>query len=185
MIKDIHNIYDLIAKIKHRPAQFLLNKAIGELETYLLGYLAALSVHDIEEEKVPDLIYYYDWLKFEHHVSISRGWAYALLEKAGNNDEAMNLFFSTVQDFSKLVPKDEGTLKISNKQTRTKQFLELNSGLAQEPLPSQVKLFNLSPSNYCYLTYYYGNSAVHNRDLYKSKMDAVKRIKWEFNLDFE
>ncbi|MFZ4730673.1 MAG: hypothetical protein ACOYMQ_18690 [Pseudanabaena sp.] len=175
------NIYEFLETIRPKLSMYLGNTAICNLETYLYGYCAALGVHRISEEGVPDFRYFLKWLMRTRYNAWACGWAHGLLHECnGDNDAALALFFELVAGFSRLTPRSGECLELPPNQRRSEDFMRLNSN--HHPIPSRLQLVYLQPGDWCYLRYWYGEDTVNQWDLYANVETALKFVEWEFNI---
>ena len=96
------DIYFLIRQIKERPSMFLRHPFdIRELQTMLHGYTACLLFHKIEEENVPNIKEFPNWLSIKHNINfMSLGWAVAILKHNENDmEKSLSCFFEYIDEF--------------------------------------------------------------------------------------
>jgi transcriptional regulator with XRE-family HTH domain len=93
--------FDWLDEVRHRPAIFLRDGSLRELETLVLGYLTAQDVHGIDEG-VPSLGRHFGtWLRLKTGWSLAAGWAYAI---ETNSAEPLERFFAFMDSYRSLKP---------------------------------------------------------------------------------
>jgi uncharacterized protein (DUF433 family) len=93
------DIYELIERIRPRPALYLGSRSISRLDSFLTGYRCALD--DLKVNGTPSFWYFHDWvaMKLGAYASTA-GWCHLLLESMdGDEDKALDRFFSYLDEF--------------------------------------------------------------------------------------
>lgn len=97
------DIYELIERIRPRPALYLGSASITRLQSFLHGYQIAVEELNSTIEGDPPFGYFHDWvaMKFGKYESTS-GWCHMLLESTnGDEEEALKLFFVHLDQFKR------------------------------------------------------------------------------------
>lgn len=95
------NIYELIDKIRLRPALYIGNHSVTRLNSFLHGYVCALHDFKIEMTEKPQFHNFHDWVAMRlNRYEGTSGWCNMLL-KAENGDEekALERFFVYLDEF--------------------------------------------------------------------------------------
>ncbi|MBA3682964.1 MAG: hypothetical protein H0W73_17635 [Bacteroidetes bacterium] len=114
----IRNIYDVIEHIKVRPALYIRENKISNLQCYLDGYQAALIHNAINHESIfPQFWYFHEWTMQKYNWSSSvAGWTNILLKENNNNEEkALQVFFELCDEFKTLHPISIQKIKLTKK----------------------------------------------------------------------
>jgi hypothetical protein len=95
------DIYELIERIRPRPALYLGSASISQLQSFLNGYQIAAEELNATLEGDPPFGYFHDWIamKLGKYASTA-GWCNMLLESAnGDEEKALELFFLHLDQF--------------------------------------------------------------------------------------
>ncbi|QDV08464.1 hypothetical protein Poly30_40110 [Planctomycetes bacterium Poly30] len=96
------DVYDLLAQIRERPAMFLEDHSLVELEKMLQGYEACLWAHDLEEDPEGTPFHtavFSDWLAETEGWATDCGFAHAFLHEAGDPKAAFARFFELLDRY--------------------------------------------------------------------------------------
>lgn len=97
-------IFDLLDRIESRPGLYVgggdeRGVQLRNLELLLHGYDLALRAHRIDEPGNGFLIALGKYLAAKHAWSMSRGAIAAIRDRAENDDDAWNMFWSLVREY--------------------------------------------------------------------------------------
>jgi hypothetical protein len=91
--------YELLDAIRKRPAFYIDDdKSIKRLRSFLVGYDVGLAQHSVPS---PDeFVGFNDWIASQFGYSNSTaGWCNMILDKAGSDEKAFDLFFELLDKF--------------------------------------------------------------------------------------
>ena len=94
--------YELIAKIKKRPALYLGNASISHLQVFLDGYTFArreLKVPISNEEA--DFEDFQEWIEGKFNLPDTQSWAKIILFYSADERDALERFFQLFDEFVK------------------------------------------------------------------------------------
>lgn len=94
------NFYDLLQKIKKRPAMYLGRHSIFSLQAFLDGYYFArreLGVSLTEQEN--EFQEFLQWIRQKFQVETGQLWASILLFHSADERSAVERFFSLFEEF--------------------------------------------------------------------------------------
>jgi hypothetical protein len=114
------NFYDLLQKIKKRPAMYLGRHSIFSLQAYLDGYYYArreLGVPLTEEES--EFQEFQKWMRERFNVETGQLWASILLFHSADERSAVDRFFNLFEEFL----NREKSLKEDEKRVETERIL--------------------------------------------------------------
>ena len=115
------NIFGWLDSVRARPALFLRESSLRELEPLVFGYYCALREHGIVEA-VPDFgKHFNEWLYHRTRWSTCRGWAVAIEERQQTAEKRLAVFFEFVDAFRKLKPSRICTVKLAARHNPTGQ----------------------------------------------------------------
>jgi hypothetical protein len=95
-------IYELIEAIRQRPAVFVKDKSLRELEIYLYGYVACVDAHGLVEKTGGRPFHpreFAIWLYDALGWSGCQGFAYAIEQHTRDADQAFERFFELVERY--------------------------------------------------------------------------------------
>ncbi len=94
------NFYNLLQKIKKRPAMYLGKKSIFSLQAFLDGYYFArreLKVELTEEES--EFQEFLKWIRQKFNVETGQLWASIVLFHSADESKAVERFFNLFEEF--------------------------------------------------------------------------------------
>jgi hypothetical protein len=97
---DMDNFYDLLQKIKKRPAMYLGRHSIFSLQAFLDGYYFArreLGVPLTTQES--EFQEFLQWIRQRFQVETGQLWASILLFNSADEGKAVDRFFSLFEEF--------------------------------------------------------------------------------------
>jgi hypothetical protein len=177
------NIFELIDNIKQHKSMYIPPKRdIRELETILHGYITCQIMHGIIEINVPFFKHFTNWLHYKYDWDLCYGWAHVMLEKFGEN--SFSEFFSLVEQFRRLIPKELGKiqLKESNDPTGKRVVIGMNTLMKK---PKTIFIFQYIHENLFYLIYEYPEKREMDSTLYTSLKCTQKFVEDEFQVKKE
>jgi hypothetical protein len=150
------NLYDLLERMRERPAMYLGEKRISSLRTFIDGYHFATLEHNISSIENPPLGVLNLWManKFGWGET-SAGWnSILLIESQGDEAKALDHFFDLLPEFRKVSPQWMGSLTITQDhrtyyQTDQARRIVLSidengNRSTQIPIPDQVYVVEFS-----------------------------------------
>ncbi len=117
---NMDNFYDLLQKIKKRPAMYLGRHSIFSLQAYLDGYYYArreLGVPLTEQES--EFQEFLKWIRERFKVETGQLWANILLFHSADERSAVDRFFNLFEEFI----NREKSLKEDEKRVETERIL--------------------------------------------------------------
>jgi Trp operon repressor len=114
------NLYDLLQKIKKRPAMYLGRHSIFSLQAYLDGYYYArreLGVPLTKQES--EFQEFLKWIRERFKVETGQLWASILLFHSADERSAVDRFFNLFEEFL----NREKSLKEDEKRVETESIL--------------------------------------------------------------
>ncbi|QLE58969.1 hypothetical protein [Nostoc sp. TCL26-01] len=94
------NLYDLLQKIKKRPAMYLGRHSIFNLQAFLDGYYFArreLGIPLTEQEK--EFQTFLQWIREKFRVETGQLWASIILFNSADERSAVGRFFNLFEEF--------------------------------------------------------------------------------------
>lgn len=95
-----NNFYQLLDKIKTRPALYLGKRSIFSLQAFLDGYTCAcrqLGIPVTEQEQ--EFAEFQDWIEKQFNRQSSKSWARIILFYSEDESQAIDKFFELFEDF--------------------------------------------------------------------------------------
>jgi len=102
-MKQPYSIYDLLAKIRARPAMYLGECSLIRLRAFVDGYSFMANELGIEPRDQPNFSGFHDWVaaKFGWRESTA-GWCNIILQECGGDDrKALESFFELIDEYRK------------------------------------------------------------------------------------
>ena len=93
-------LYDLLQRIKERPAMYLGSRSITCLNAFLNGYLGAR--HDMGVPRTQQEIEFeefQEWIRKKFRITSSQSWAKIILFYSADEREALDKFFDLFEKF--------------------------------------------------------------------------------------
>ncbi|MFF7204151.1 hypothetical protein [Streptomyces sp. NPDC008141] len=103
-LHELHDVYDFLDEIRLRPGIWVRWRSLEHLDSMLIGYHAAMSVHGVDEDfpfRTPGTISPFDqWLCHRNGYESSLGWATQIEREAETaGTPAIELFFSLLDQY--------------------------------------------------------------------------------------
>ncbi|MBK9164519.1 MAG: DUF433 domain-containing protein [Acidobacteria bacterium] len=175
------DIYELIERIRLKPALYLGLHSITRLDSFLDGYSLALDNLNVELVGNPDIWYFHDWvaMKLGKYESTA-GWCNLLLESAcGHEEKALASFFEFLDEFRQ---REATVLFESIPETDSKWRCEINPTTGVEnPLerPALVQIVKYTEERGVFIRYVGADGNLVDREEYCSSMElAFERTDW-------
>lgn len=94
------DVYDFLEQIRLRPGMWLPNGSLQHLQSMLIGYRVALGVHSIDESFIfwPEEDFT-RWLREQHDISGSLGWAAAIEHRTPAHSTPIDEFFRLLAQY--------------------------------------------------------------------------------------
>ena len=95
-----NNFYQLLDKIKTRPALYLGKRSIFSLQAFLDGYTCAyrqLAIPVTEQEQ--EIAEFQDWIEKQFNQPSTQSWARIILFYSEDESQALDTFFQLFEDF--------------------------------------------------------------------------------------
>ena len=97
-LTELSSVYELLDEIRLRPGMWLRGSSLQHLDSMLIGYQAAMTVHDIEEDfpfwRPGNEGPFTEWLWQRLALHSSLDWAAEIEREAQDGAPAVELFFS-------------------------------------------------------------------------------------------
>jgi hypothetical protein len=156
---DDRNVFAWLDNIRARPAMYLRNNSLQELEYLVWGYYAALYIHGIVEA-VPHMTRHFRaWLYYRNGWSQSLGWAAAFDRTHSGPEQRLASFFSFVDEYRALTLTRICTVKLAAEHNPTGKRVEYGfDGLMEKPL--RVDIVRYRPEPLHFLRFHYRGRAV-------------------------
>ncbi|MEV6727066.1 hypothetical protein AB0M94_39870 [Streptomyces xanthochromogenes] len=102
--QDCTNVYGFLAQVRLRPGMWLPGGSLLHLQSLLVGYRVALSIHSIDEPFAfwPEE-HFTQWLSEHHGMSSSVGWATEIERNTPDGSPPIEEFFRLLDAFSSSV----------------------------------------------------------------------------------
>jgi hypothetical protein len=95
------NVYEVVARIRQRPAMYLGEPSLVRLRAFLDGCFYLAHEAGIGHEATPDFGGFHDWVarRFGWRESTA-GWCNIILDECGGDDrQALERFFDLVEEY--------------------------------------------------------------------------------------
>jgi hypothetical protein len=151
----VRNVFCWLDAIRARPALYLRDNSLRELQTLVSGYFCALHEHGIVEG-VPDFgKHFNDWLRHRTYWSTCRGWAVEIEERQPTAAKRLEAFFEYVDEFRNLRPSRICTVKLAARHNPTGQRIVIGmKGRMRKP--TRVDVMRYRPEPLHFLRFHYG-----------------------------
>lgn len=166
------DIYNLIDRIRPRPAMYLGENSVSLLRAFLGGYMVA--AYECEEsfvEECPPFSDFHNWvaMKLDYYESTS-GWANMLL-KAENGDEAKALerFFVYLDDFKKREAKV--ILWAVPEPKKNWRYQIIDDVRIDLPYPALIQIVKYEEGNGVFVRYFDKDGELIDREEYCQTLD--------------
>ncbi|MBE9227377.1 hypothetical protein IQ264_18270 [Phormidium sp. LEGE 05292] len=96
----MHDLYNLIEKIKKAPSMYLGRRSIICLQAFLSGYSVAkygLGEEPTQQER--DFMEFPEWIRKKFNVQTSQSWANIILFYSEDESKALDEFFRLLDEF--------------------------------------------------------------------------------------
>jgi hypothetical protein len=184
------NVFTWLDHIRARPAMYLRNSSLRDLETLVWGYYAGLRVHGLIEP-VPRMDrHFLTWLHCRTGLSCSLGWATAIEQRHPQADKALAAFFALVDEYRRLKPTGLSTVRLGAGHKPTGKRVRIGyDGLIDKP--RRVDIIRYHPERFHFLRFYYPGR-VEDEDLlmtgtgeYRTTVRYAKEwVRDEFQVEF-
>lgn len=95
------SFYELIQKIKQRPALYLNKRSLSQLQTFLDGYTFALRQVNIPvSEQEREFEHFQEWIEKKYNQPCTQHWSKIILFYAEDEAEALAQFFELFEEFT-------------------------------------------------------------------------------------
>jgi hypothetical protein len=177
------NVFDWFDRIRARPALYLGDRGLGELEVLLCGYYAALYTHGIVEE-APDMRWHFlGWLHRRTAWSCSQGWAQAIGSRHPARDEALAAFFRLVDEYRRLRPVRLCTVQLGPDHNPTGKRVVIGLDGRMEK-PCRVDVFRYLPEPLHFLRFSFADRIENDTQLMTGLDEAKRWVLDELQVDF-
>lgn len=95
------NLYDLLQKIKQRPALYLGKRSLSHLHVFLDAYTFArreLGIETTEQER--NFEDFQDWIELKFNQTDTQSWSRIILFYSEDESDALEKFFDLFEEFS-------------------------------------------------------------------------------------
>jgi hypothetical protein len=139
-----NNFYQLLDKIKTRPALYLGKRSICSLPAFLDGYTCAchqLGIPVTEQEQ--EFAEFQDWIEKKINQPSTQSWARIILFYSEDESQALDTFFQLFEDFLQRESSPTPTQSLITNRTENSNKKQLNSmleNLSEEAL-AQLREF--------------------------------------------
>ncbi|MEB3215217.1 MAG: hypothetical protein VKN72_03015 [Nostocales cyanobacterium 94392] len=94
------NLYEMLNRIKKRPAMYLGKHSIFSLQAFLAGYNGAkreMGLSPTQQEK--EFEYFLNWIRKRFKVETNQSWASIILFYSADENKALDTFFELFDEF--------------------------------------------------------------------------------------
>ena len=94
------NLYEMLNRIKKRPAMYLGKNSIFSLQAFLAGYNGAkreMGLSPTEEEE--EFEYFLNWIRKRFKVETNQSWASIIVFYSADENKALDTFFELFDEF--------------------------------------------------------------------------------------
>ncbi|MBE9216983.1 hypothetical protein IQ247_30760 [Plectonema cf. radiosum LEGE 06105] len=94
------NLYEMLNRIKKRPAMYLGKNSIFSLQAFLAGYNGAkreMGLLPTEEEE--EFEYFLNWIRKRFKVETNQSWASIIVFYSADENKALDTFFELFDEF--------------------------------------------------------------------------------------
>lgn len=96
----MHNLYDLLKKIKKAPSMYLGQHSIICLQAFLSGYsIAKYELGGQPTEEDQNFMEFPEWIRQKFNVNTSQSWANIILFYSEDERQALDRFFDLLDEF--------------------------------------------------------------------------------------
>jgi hypothetical protein len=125
-----NNFYQLLDKIKTRPALYLGKRSIFSLQAFLDGYTCAcrqLGIYVTEQEQ--EFAEFQDWIEKQFNQQSTRSWARIILFYSEDESQALDTFFQLFENFLQRESSGMPTQSLATSSPENGNKKQLNSML--------------------------------------------------------
>jgi len=181
------HVFDWLDEVRRRPAMFIRDGSLRELESLVHGYLTAQDVHGIDEG-VPSLGRHFGtWLRLKTGWSLSAGWAYAI---ETNSTDPLERFFAFTDSYRNLKPVPLARAALEPRHLPTGRRVVVGYDRLMPP-PAHIDVVEYQPESLFFLRHRY-EDGVEEGDIVLSGglhagtiEDAKQRAADEFRIEHE
>lgn len=94
------NLYEMLNRIKKRPAMYLGKNSIFSLQAFLAGYNGAkreMGLSPTEQEQ--EFEHFLGWIRKRFNVETNQSWASIILFYSADENKAVDTFFELFDEF--------------------------------------------------------------------------------------
>ncbi|MGB3650019.1 MAG: hypothetical protein WBA41_02265 [Rivularia sp. (in: cyanobacteria)] len=94
------NLYEMLNRIKKRPAMYLGKNFIFSLQVFLAGYNGAkreMGLSPTEQEQ--EFEYFLNWIRKRFKIETNQSWASIILFYSADENKALDTFFELFDEF--------------------------------------------------------------------------------------
>jgi len=94
------SLYEMLNRIKKRPAMYLGKHSIFSLQAFLAGYNGAkreMGLSPTEQEK--EFEYFLNWIRKRFNIETNQSWASIILFYSADENKALDTFFELFDEF--------------------------------------------------------------------------------------
>ena len=169
------DVYELIDRIRPRPALYLGRSSITRLDAFLSGYVAALRDLGVKVGTHP-FHGFHDWvaLRLGYYESTS-GWCNMLLEAEKRDEEkALNRFFTYLDEFR----HRQGKVILQAVPERTKSWRSILDTASGDPTvsikpPTLIQIVKYTDDEGVFIRYVGKNGELIDREDYCRNLDVA------------
>jgi hypothetical protein len=152
------SVFGILDHARIRPAMFMRDNSLRELDLLIRGYCLGVWVHG-KVEPVPSMeLHFGDWLYCRTGWSTCKGWAYAISSQYPDRDAALSQFFAFVDEYRKLRPTPLWRAELGAENEPTGKRIRFGDDRRIEK-PDRVDIVQYVPEPYFFLRFRYGRRA--------------------------
>ncbi|MFB7719387.1 hypothetical protein [Nocardia sp. NPDC056100] len=108
-VRECRDVYELLDQnVRPRPALWVRDESLRDLEVLLFGYSTALRLHSVPEDFALDPVGSFAWWLRETYgwsAATVLGWARAIEDNLDEGETAMSAFFRLLDEYRAQLPK--------------------------------------------------------------------------------
>ena len=180
------NILEAFPDIKKRPGLFFLDPSVTTLNSFLAGYFLAVDIHGSQEDDPlgGNNPRFHDWIALRtHHFESTSGWPQMLLTFYKNDEKALEMFFSHVEEYLNRKPIDVKLLEIKEESHLWHKVDEKGNYYNEDPPVKSIEILKYTDDPGRFIKYLDASGNEIGTQMYCGNKDALAFWLGKENID--